>query len=102
MDLTWEQVAIDLSMMQVTFHEMQNNDHVWGTYLSLNGFEKGMLPYPCPNCHIIIMEAHALQNCGRGSSFALKRLLYKNCISHRYYIRRCSHVKDKWEQDFTD
>ena len=41
MDLTWEQVAIDLSMMQVTFHEMQNNDHVWGTYLSLNGFEKG-------------------------------------------------------------
>ena len=50
MDLTWEQVAIDLSMMQVTFHEMQNNDHVWGTFLSLNGFEKGMLPYPCPNC----------------------------------------------------
>lgn len=50
LDLTWEEVAIDLCMMQVSLYEMQNNDFLWGEYLSLNGFVKGILPYPCPNC----------------------------------------------------
>lgn len=50
MDLTWEQVAIDLCMIQVNLYEMQNHDRVWGKYLSLNGFVKGSLPSPCPNC----------------------------------------------------
>lgn len=50
MGLTWEEVAIDLCMMQVELYDMQNSDYVWGEYLRLNGFKKGILPYPCPNC----------------------------------------------------
>lgn len=50
LDLTWEQVAIDLCMIQIRLYEMQNHDLVWGEYLSLNGFTRGSLPHPCPNC----------------------------------------------------
>jgi len=50
LDMTWEEVAIDLCMMQVAMYDMQNSDYVWGEYLRLNGFVKGFLPYPCPNC----------------------------------------------------
>lgn len=50
LNLSWEEVAIDLCMMQVRLHDMQNSDYVWGEYLSLNGFVKRHLPYPCPNC----------------------------------------------------
>lgn len=48
--LTWEEVAIDLCMIQIMLCEMQNHDLVWGEYLSLNGFKRGELPRPCPNC----------------------------------------------------
>ena len=50
MNLSWEEVAIDLCMMQINLYDMQNSDYVWGEYLRLNGFQKGFLPYPCPNC----------------------------------------------------
>lgn len=50
MNLSWDEVAIDLCMMQISLHDMQNKDFVWGEYLALNGFTKGFLPYPCPNC----------------------------------------------------
>lgn len=48
--LTWEEVVIDLCMMQMRLYDMQNSDLIWGEYLALNGFVKGFLPYPCPNC----------------------------------------------------
>ncbi len=48
--MTWDEVAIDLSMMELALKDMQNADAVWGEYLELNGFRKGILPYPCPNC----------------------------------------------------
>lgn len=50
LNLTWEEVAIDLCMIQLRLYDMQNSDYVWGEYLSLNGFQKRHLPYPCPNC----------------------------------------------------
>ena len=50
LNLTWEEVAIDLCMMQVKLYDMQNSDYVWGEYLALNGFIKKYLPYPCPDC----------------------------------------------------
>ena len=47
---TWEAIASDLSMMQLSRYDMQNSDALWGEYLSMNGFTKGILPSPCPNC----------------------------------------------------
>lgn len=50
MDLTWDAISADLSMLQLKVHDMQNSDSVWGEYLYQNGFTKGILPHPCPNC----------------------------------------------------
>lgn len=47
---TWDAIAVDLSMMQIEKHNLQNADEVWGEYLYLNGFKRGVLPSPCPNC----------------------------------------------------
>lgn len=47
---TWDAIAVDLSMMQIHHHDLQNSDAVWGEYLYLNGFRRGVLPSPCPNC----------------------------------------------------
>lgn len=47
---TWDAIAGDLSMMQIRHHDLQNSDVVWGEYLYLNGFRRGVLPSPCPNC----------------------------------------------------
>ena len=35
---------------QIKMHNLQNADEVWGEYLYLNGFRRGVLPSPCPNC----------------------------------------------------
>lgn len=48
--MSWDEVAIDLSMMELALKDMPNADAVWGEYLDLNGFRKGILPHPCPNC----------------------------------------------------
>ena len=48
--MSWDEVAIDLSMMELALKDMPNADAVWGEYLKLNGFRKGILPAPCPNC----------------------------------------------------
>lgn len=47
---TWDSVAVDLSMMTISKHNLPNADEVWGEYLYLNGFRRGVLPSPCPNC----------------------------------------------------
>ena len=47
---TWDAIAVDLSMMQIKHHDLQNADVVWGEYLYLNGFRRGVLSSPCPNC----------------------------------------------------
>ena len=50
MDMTWDEVAIDLSMQMLTLKDMPNSADVWGEYLHLNGFTRGVLPSDCPNC----------------------------------------------------
>jgi len=50
MDMSWDAVATDLSMQMLAMKDLPNADVVWGEYLKLNGFRKGHLPSPCPNC----------------------------------------------------
>lgn len=50
---TWDAIAVDLSMMQIRIHDMQNSDEVWGAYLTLNGFKRGVIPDTCPNCYTL-------------------------------------------------
>ena len=50
MGMTWDDVAIDLSMMMVTEKDIVSSNALWGKYLMLNGFRRGNLPDTCPNC----------------------------------------------------
>lgn len=53
MNMSWEDVAIDLSMMMVTEKDIISSNALWGKYLELNGFERRSLPDTCPICYTI-------------------------------------------------
>ena len=53
MDMPWDDVAIDLSMMMVAEKDIVSSNSLWGKYLELNGFRRGSLPNTCPSCFTI-------------------------------------------------
>ena len=53
MNMSWDDVAIDLSMMMVTEKDIVSSNALWGEYLMLNGFRRGNLPDTCPNCYTL-------------------------------------------------
>lgn len=53
MNTSWDNVAIDLSMMMVIEKDIINSNALWGKYLRLNGFEKFNIPNTCPECYSI-------------------------------------------------
>lgn len=53
MNMSWTDVAIDLSMMMVTEGDIVSSNALWGKYLSLNGFRRGTLPDTCPHCYTL-------------------------------------------------
>ena len=50
LNMSWDDVAIDLSMMMVTKKDIITSNSLWGEYLALNGFRRGVLPNTCPDC----------------------------------------------------
>jgi len=50
MNMTWDDVAIDLSMMMVLEKDIVSSNSLWGKYLLMNGFVRGNLPDTCPHC----------------------------------------------------
>lgn len=54
MNMTWDDVSIDLSMMEVMEHKIKTDNSLWGKYLKLNGFKYGTLPDTCPeDCYTL-------------------------------------------------
>ena len=53
MDMPWDDVAIDLSMMMVLEKDIVSSNSLWGKYLMLNGFVRGNLPDTCPFCYTL-------------------------------------------------
>lgn len=53
MNMSWDDVAIDLSMMMVTEKDIISSNALWGKYLELNGFRRRSLPDTCPSCYTI-------------------------------------------------
>ena len=50
MNMSWDDVAIDLSMMMVTEKDIVTSNALWGKYLRMNGFRKNIVPDTCPDC----------------------------------------------------
>lgn len=53
MGMSWEDVAIDLSMMMVIEKDIVSSNALWGKYLIMNGFRRGSLPDTCPACYTL-------------------------------------------------
>lgn len=53
LNMSWDDVAIDLSMMMVIEKDIINSNALWGKYLRLNGLEKINIPNTCPECYSI-------------------------------------------------
>ena len=53
MNMSWDDVAIDLSMMMVTEKDIVSSNALWGKYLTMNGFRRGMLHDTCPDCYTL-------------------------------------------------
>lgn len=53
MNMSWDDVAIDLSMMMVTEKDIISSNALWGKYLELNGFRRRSPSDTCPSCYTI-------------------------------------------------
>lgn len=52
-DMTWDDVYLDLMLLGFVMKDMPSANHVWGTYLMQNGFQRFALPNTCPDCYSI-------------------------------------------------
>lgn len=52
-DMTWDDVYLDLMLLGFAMKDMPSANHVWGTYLMQNGFQRFALPNTCPDCYSI-------------------------------------------------
>ena len=46
----WLEVSDELYNVARSEYSVTCDDHVWGKYLYILGFEPFLLPYPCPKC----------------------------------------------------
>ena len=49
----WNTVYLEVMMKGFYLKDMPSSNHVWGSYLKDNGFDRFMLPNTCPECYTI-------------------------------------------------
>lgn len=54
MDLDWDTVFLRLSLMAYAKKDNLEKNHVWGDFLTLNGYRKFFIPNMCPDCYTVI------------------------------------------------
>jgi hypothetical protein len=50
LDMSWDDVYIDLMVEGFVFKDMPHRNYVWDTYLREKGFYKVEIPNTCPDC----------------------------------------------------
>lgn len=50
---SWEQTYVELALEGFMMGDMPSANHVWGTYLRRNGFQRRVLPDTCPDCYTV-------------------------------------------------
>lgn len=53
MGMSWDEAFIRLSMMAFYKKDALEKNHVWGDFLTLNGYHKHFIPNRCPNCYTV-------------------------------------------------
>lgn len=51
--MTWDDVYLDLMLLGFAMKDMPSANHVWGTYLMQNGFQRFALPNTCSDCYSV-------------------------------------------------
>lgn len=49
----WKDTYIDLCLEGLRLCDMPSANHVWGSYLRDNGYERHILPNECPDCYTV-------------------------------------------------
>ena len=50
MGMSWDETFIRLSYMAYYKQDNLEKNHVWGDFLTMNGFRKRFIEHDCPNC----------------------------------------------------
>ena len=50
---SWDDTYMDIVLQGFMMHDMPSANHVWGTYLHENGFERTVIPNTCPDCYTV-------------------------------------------------
>ena len=53
LDMTWENVYIELALQGYIMGDMPSSNAVWGAYLRRQGFSRETLPNTCPDCYTV-------------------------------------------------
>lgn len=53
MGMSWDEAFIRLSFMAYYKKDNLEKNHVWGDFLTMNGFTKHFIPNKCPNCYTV-------------------------------------------------
>ena len=49
----WDDTYLELLVQGFMMKDMPSSNHVWGTYLYENGFERRIIPDTCPDCYTV-------------------------------------------------
>lgn len=49
----WNDTYLDLCLKGLLMSDMPSANHVWGSYLRDNGYERHILPNDCPDCYTV-------------------------------------------------
>lgn len=51
LDMSWEDVYIDLTIQGYMMGDLLSSNGVWGAYLKSKGFKREIVPFECPDCY---------------------------------------------------
>lgn len=53
LDKPWEEVYMDVCLEGLKYYDMPSANHVWGSYLKKQGFQRHIIPDTCPECYSV-------------------------------------------------
>lgn len=58
LDMSWENVYIELSLYGYIVGDLISSNGVWGGYLKSKGFVRDIVPFECPDCYGLLEFAN--------------------------------------------
>ena len=62
LDMSWEDVYIELTIQGYLLGDLLSSNGVWGDYLKSKGFTRDIVPFECPDCYGLLEFANEHPN----------------------------------------